>query len=83
MKIDKNKLKNVWEKPPHIIVGKNGWQSIIEEFKRQIKKHKIIKVKLSKNARTSPIKEIAEKIAINTNSELIEIRGFNIIYFKR
>jgi len=82
-KVDKVNINRVWSGPSNIIVGKNGWESIVDEFKRQIKKHKILKVKVSKSARTLPIEEIAKKIAKSTNSEIIEIRGFKIIYFRR
>lgn len=83
-KIDNEKLKEIRRSAPSIIVGKGGWKSIIEEFKRQIKRNKIIKIKLLKSAKESIDKEdIAQKIAEATESELIEIRGNTIVYFKK
>ncbi|MBD3230701.1 MAG: RNA-binding protein [Candidatus Lokiarchaeota archaeon] len=77
------KIKEVWKDNPHIIIGKHGWESVIDEFKRQIKKNKVIKVKLLKSARVHPVEEIAQSLAEKTNSKLIEIRGYQIIFFKR
>ncbi|TFF89216.1 MAG: RNA-binding protein [Promethearchaeota archaeon] len=82
-KVANRKLKDVWTSNPDVIIGKHGWESVVDEFKRQIKKNKIIKVKLLKSARVRPVKEIAKSLAEKTNSKLIEIRGYQIIYAKR
>jgi len=80
--MDKEKVKKVWHSSATLIIGKNGWESIIEEFKKQIKKRKIIKVKLLKSARTLPTKEIAENIANRTGSKIVGIRGNQIVFYK-
>ncbi len=64
-------------------VGKSGMEPVVEELKTQLKNKKMVKVKFLK---TSFIevgkKELAEKLANMTDSELIEIRG-NTAVFRR
>jgi RNA-binding protein len=82
-KISKEKINEIWKGSPHVIIGKHGWEAAVDEIKRQIKKKKIIKVKLLKTARVLPKEEIAEKIANSTGSNLIEIRGNQMIFHKK
>ena len=66
-----------------INIGKSGIENVIEEFKKQLKTKKIIKAKFLKSAFVETNKkELAEKLADSTNSDLIEIRG-NTAVFRR
>jgi len=68
---------------PSIIIGKSGIESVIEEFKKQLKKKRMIKVKFLKSAFVETGKnELVEKLADATNSVLVEIRG-NTAVFRR
>lgn len=64
-------------------VGKSGMEPVVEELKNQLKNKKMVKVKFLK---TSFIetgkKELAEKLADLTGSELVEVRG-NTAVFRR
>ena len=67
-----------------IQIGKNGiTQGTIEEIKTQLKKKKIVKIKFLKNADRESFKEKARSLAMKTNAELVEMRGFTIILRKR
>jgi len=68
---------------PSIIIGKSGIENVIEEFKKQLKKKRMIKVKFLKSAFVETGKnELVEKLADATNSVLVEIRG-NTAVFRR
>ncbi|AEH06621.1 ribosome assembly RNA-binding protein YhbY [Methanothermococcus okinawensis] len=68
---------------PVVWVGKEGVGKVIMEVKRQIKDRGLIKVKIRKGAlEHSDKKEIAEKIAIETNSEIVSLVGNVITLFK-
>ncbi|MHA1252979.1 MAG: hypothetical protein ACTSRP_23535 [Candidatus Helarchaeota archaeon] len=38
VKVDKEKLIDIRNSPPSLIIGKNGWEAIVDELKRRIKK---------------------------------------------
>lgn len=64
-------------------VGKSGIEKVVEELKNQLKTRKMVKVKLLKTAfLDGDKKELAEKLARLTDSELIEARG-NTAVFRR
>ncbi len=64
-------------------VGKSGINSVVEELKKQLKIRKMVKVKLLKTAfLNGDKKELSEKLAELTGSELIEVRG-NTAVFRR
>ncbi len=64
-------------------VGKSGIEKVVEELKNQLKTRKMVKVKLLKTAfLDGDKKELAEKLARLTDSELIEVRG-NTAVFRR
>ena len=68
---------------PVVWVGKEGVDKVIMEVKRQIKDRGLIKVKIRKSAlENSDRKEIAEKIATETNSEIVSLVGNVITLFK-
>ena len=64
-------------------VGKSGIEKVVEELKNQLKTRKMVKIKLLKTAfLDGDKKELAEKLARLTDSELIEARG-NTAVFRR
>lgn len=77
-----DRVKKVRLGLPHVIIGKGGCEAVVEEFKRQIKKHKVIKVKLLRSVLMEDKEELSRKLAEMTGSELVEIRGRQLIYKK-
>jgi RNA-binding protein len=68
---------------PTIQVGKSGIMPVVEELKKQLKIKKMVKVKFLKTAFIEAgKKELSEKLANLTDSELIEVRG-NTGVFRR
>lgn len=68
---------------PTIHVGKSGIEPVVEELKNQLKIKKMVKVKFLKTAFIEfGKKELSEKLANFTDSELIEVRG-NTGVFRR
>ena len=60
---------------PSVHVGKDGLKdSLYEEIKAQIKKNRLIKLKVLANAE-GETKEIADEIAENTGSIVVDVRG--------
>lgn len=70
---------------PTIWVGKEGKsQQIVNEISRQLEKREILKVKILKSAlRNEEARRLASKIAEQTGSTLIEVRGHTILLYKR
>ncbi|WP_456396546.1 YhbY family RNA-binding protein [Thermococcus sp.] len=71
---------------PKAWIGKRGLdESVINEINTQLKKDGILKVEIRKGALISTEmerKEIAEKVAELTDSELVDVRGKRFILFK-
>jgi len=69
---------------PTIWIGKDGTaQKIFGEISRQLEKREIVKIKIHKTALgEEEAKDIASKIAKETGSTLIDIRGHTIILYK-
>jgi len=69
---------------PVIRIGKNGLtENTIKEIKKQLNKKKLIKVKLLRAfVKGKDKKLIANKIAEETNSKLIDMVGFVIVLYK-
>jgi len=69
---------------PTIWIGKDGTsQQILGEISRQLEKREIVKIKIHKTAlEEEEAKDIASKIAKETGSTLIDIRGHTIILYK-
>ena len=85
-KMIKKKLKErARSLEPIIRIGKNGLTiGLINEIKRQLKKKKLVKIKLFKNfLRNKDKKLIAKEIAEKTNSILIEWVGFVVVLYKK
>jgi RNA-binding protein len=70
---------------PLISVGKNGiTEPLIEELIYQLKQHKLVKVKIHKTALNNEDKQtFAEELSIRTGSELIEMRGSNVVLYRK
>jgi RNA-binding protein len=69
---------------PTVWIGKGGATTqLINEINNQLKKREMIKAKILKTAlKEEKAKEIATKIAAQTNSTLIEIRGHTFMLYK-
>ncbi len=77
-------FKKVLLSQPHVFLGKNGiTEEFINHILKLIKRYKIIKIKALKSIATkSNIKELANQIAVDTNSFLLDIRGKTFIISK-
>lgn len=61
---------------PQIQVGKSGvTESLIAEIKMQLKRKKILKVRILKSARTVDRRVIAQEVAEGANADLSIMRG--------
>jgi len=69
---------------PTIWIGKEGVSShILNEISRQLEKREMVKVKVLKSAlKEEETREVASKIAQETESTLIDVRGHTIILYK-
>jgi RNA-binding protein len=82
----KRRLKRKFSaEKPTIHVGKEGATSqIINEINRQLEQHEVVKAKILQTAlKDTEAKEIATKIANQTDSTLIEVRGHTFILYKK
>jgi RNA-binding protein len=70
---------------PIVRIGKNGLtEGIVNEMIRQLKKKKLIKVKLLKSfVQDKSRKELANEISSATNSEVIDSVGFVVVLRKK
>lgn len=70
---------------PIINIGKNGVNdAVIDELKKHIKASRLVKVKVLRSAETADkdFKAIAEELAKNTASTLIEVRGRTLVLYR-
>jgi len=70
---------------PTVWVGKEGaTPQIVNEISRQLDKREIVKAKILRSAlRDEEAKSVASKIAKQTDSSLIEVRGHTFLLYKR
>jgi len=70
---------------PTVWVGKEGaTPQIVNEISRQLEKKEIVKAKILRTAlKNEEAKSIASKIAQETDSSLIEVRGHTFLLYKR
>jgi len=70
---------------PTIWVGKEGATTqMINEINRQLEQREVVKAKIQKTAlKTEQAQDIATKIASQTSSALIEVRGHTFILYKK
>ncbi len=60
-------------------VGKNGLtDGVMNEIRAQLKKRKVVKIKFLKNTEREDMKAMADKIAGDTGSRVLDVRGFTI-----
>jgi RNA-binding protein len=81
----KRRIKNeLSAEKPTIWIGKEGKSlQILNEISRQLEQREMVKVKVLKSAlKEEETKEIASKIAQQTESTLIDVRGHTIILYK-
>jgi len=69
---------------PTVWVGKEGaTPQIMNEIERQLDKRKMVKAKILKTAlQNEEARDIASRIASQTDSSLIEVRGHTFILYK-
>ena len=81
----KDIINKIWKDPPILILGKNGVsQNFINEFKVQLKRNKIIKIKILKSAINNFDKnKIISEIASKGNANFLESRGNQAIFSKK
>jgi RNA-binding protein len=70
---------------PTVWVGKDGTTAqIVSEISKQLDKREMIKAKILKTAlQNEEAKSIAAKVAEQTESQLIEVRGHTFLLYKR
>ena len=73
------------EEKPTIQIGKNGVsQKLVEEIEKQLEKKEMVKIKILQSALDEKgAREIASKIAEQTEASLVEVRGHTFILYKR
>jgi RNA-binding protein len=69
---------------PTVWVGKEGaTPHIVNEVSRQLEKREIVKAKILRSAlKDDDAKSVASKIAQQTNSSLIEVRGHTFLLYR-
>jgi RNA-binding protein len=69
---------------PTVCVGKNGTsQELLKEIEKQLKKEETVKVRILKSALAhDEAKQIASKIAEQTEAFLVEVRGHTFMLYK-
>lgn len=71
---------------PTVRIGKNGiTNEILAEIEKQLKKHKLVKIKLLQNfvlATGKSKKEIAQRLATEMHAEVIHIIGGTMTLFR-
>jgi len=70
---------------PTVWVGKEGSTAqIVSEISRQLEQHEVVKGKILQTAlKDEATKEVAARIAKETESTLVEVRGHTFILYRR
>jgi RNA-binding protein len=78
LKVEASQLK------PIINIGKNGiTDAVVEEIRKHLKANRLIKIKMLKSSREEKdTTTIAEELAQVTASQIIEIRGNNVVLYR-
>ncbi|BDC18327.1 YhbY family RNA-binding protein [Acidianus sp. HS-5] len=75
------KVKKVKAEHPAIRIGKNGLtEGLVNEIKRQLKEHEVVKVKIG--IKEQDRRELAKKVAESVNARLVEVRGYTFILMR-
>ena len=77
--------RRLGEERPTIWIGKNGAsQESLKEIEKQLEKKQMVKIKILKSAlEEDEAKEIASRIAEQTEASLVEVRGHTFMLYKR
>lgn len=77
--------RRLGEERPKIWIGKNGAsEESLKEIEKQLEKKKMVKIKILKSAlEEDEAKEIASRIAEQTEASLVEVRGHTFMLYKR
>ena len=68
---------------PSVAVGKSGvTDSVISEIKGQLKRRRIIKIRLHGESKLSRL-EIAKELAERTGAKLVDVRGFTVVLTRK
>ena len=70
--------------PAAMNIGKSGLTAgVVEEVRRQLEEHRLLKVKLLPSAREERAsKEVAEELAERAEAELVEVRGHTAVLWR-
>ena len=70
---------------PTVWIGKNRVsQELLKEIEKQLEKRKMVKIKILKSAlQEDEAKQIASRIAEQTEASLVEVRGHTFMLYKR
>lgn len=73
------------EKIKTLQIGKTGvTENLLDEIKNQLKKHKILNIRILKSARKERSREIiAQEVSERAKARLVDIRGNTFILEKR
>jgi RNA-binding protein len=77
--------RRLGEERPTIWIGKNGASDeSLKEIEKQLEQKKMVKIKILKSAlEKDEAKEIASRIAEQTEASLVEVRGHTFMLYKR
>ncbi len=68
---------------PSVAVGKSGvTEQVITEIKNQLKKKRIIKIKLHGESKIQRM-EIARELATRSGANLVDVRGFTVVVTRK
>lgn len=68
---------------PSVAVGKSGvTDSVINEIKNQLKRKRIVKIKLHGESKLGRL-EIAKELAQRSGGKLIDLRGFTVVLTRK
>lgn len=70
---------------PTVWIGKNSVsQELLKEIEKQLEKREMVKIKILKSAlQGDKAKQIASRIAEQTEASLVEVRGHTFMLYKR
>lgn len=69
---------------PMVRVGKSGvTDSLVEEVKKHLKKRNLVKVRFLKNSPSESTKELAQRLAALTDSEIVSLMGLTAVFYKK
>ncbi|KQM12200.1 hypothetical protein AOA80_03350 [Methanomassiliicoccales archaeon RumEn M1] len=67
------------ELEPTVHIGKEGiTDGVVEEVRAQVKRARLVKVRLLPNA-ALPIEEVAAELAERSGSVVVDVRGFTVL----